>query len=135
MVEALLAAGAAKVYAATRAPGAIARGDARLVPVVLDVTDEDAVRAAAKQASDARIVFNNAGVLEWVSILDVSEESIQRNLAVNLFGTLRMARHFAPIIRENGGGAIVNVLTLLALVSMPGAAAYKRSTSRLRADR
>ena len=61
MVQELLDRGAAKVYATSRSPQP--QTDARIVPLVLDVTDDDSVAAAARAAADVSIVVNNAGVL------------------------------------------------------------------------
>lgn len=129
LVEELLSAGAAKVYAGMRDPAALAvePTDARVVPVRLDVTKPDEVAAAAKQASDTTLLFNNAGVLDFGDILETPLEAFTRDFDTNFFGKLAMARAFAPVIEGNGGGAIVNLLTVVALASMPGLAVYNAS--------
>jgi len=72
-------------------------------------------------------LFNNAGVLDFGDILDVPLDHIKRNFDTNFYGPLAVSRSFVPVIEANGGGAIVNTLTLLSLASMPGLAAYNAS--------
>jgi NAD(P)-dependent dehydrogenase (short-subunit alcohol dehydrogenase family) len=127
LVTALLEAGARRVYAAARDPATIADDDPRVVPLRLDVTDAAQVAAAARQARDVTLLVNNAGVLDFGGPLDVSQAALERNFATNFFGPLATARAFAPAIEANGGGAIVNVLTIVALASMPGLAGYNAS--------
>jgi short-subunit dehydrogenase len=85
------------------------------------------VTELAQKASDVTLLVNNAGVLDFGSILEVPVEAIARNFETNFYGKLNMARAFAPIIERNGGGAIVNILTLVALASMPGLSVYNAS--------
>jgi NAD(P)-dependent dehydrogenase (short-subunit alcohol dehydrogenase family) len=145
LVQAILSAGAKKVYAAARdiskLDGALGFDRARVLPLTLDVTRTTSVEAAAHAASDVTLLFNNAGVLDSGSILDTPFDRIERNFGTNFYGTLAMARAFAPIIEKNGGGAIVNMLTVVALASMPGLSVYNASkaaawsmTQSLRAD-
>lgn len=131
LVGALLAAGAPKIYATARDTTTLAETVAldpkRVVPLKVDVTDRAGVAALAAQAQDVTLLVNNAGVLDFGGILDAPYAAIERNLATNFHGKLNMARAFAPVIESNGGGAIVNVLTLVALASMPGLAVYNAS--------
>src|SRR5689334_4975109 len=94
----------AKVYAGARNPASVV--DEGVIPVRLDVTDDATVEAAAKELGDVSIVINNAGVL--VGGADV--DSIKAEFEVNFFGIVRTTDAFAPILKANGGGAIVNVL-------------------------
>lgn len=131
LVRALLDAGARKVYAAARDPGSLAAtlafDTARVAALKLDVTDRARVAALPQEARDVNLLVNNAGVLDFGGMLDVSEEALARNLETNFYGKLFMARAFAPVIERNGGGAIVNILTLLSFVSAPGLSAYNAS--------
>lgn len=131
IVRALLAAGAHKIYAAARDDatlgGTLALDPARVVPLKVDVTDRAAVAALATRARDVTLLVNNAGVLDFGGILEAPHEAIERNFATNFYGKLNMARAFAPVIEANGGGAIINLLTLVALASMPGLAVYNAS--------
>jgi NAD(P)-dependent dehydrogenase (short-subunit alcohol dehydrogenase family) len=124
-VEALLAAGAAKVYAGARDIGSIAASSDRVVPVRLDVTQEDQVRASAHRCSDVTLLINNAGIMKSSPMLaEGSEEALRAEMEVNVFGVLRMARAFAPLLAKNGGGAIVNMLSVVSWFVNPANATY-----------
>ncbi|HUH84317.1 MAG TPA: SDR family oxidoreductase [Stellaceae bacterium] len=127
LVDALLLAGAAKVYAAARNVETVVASDKRVLAVPLDVTDAASVTALAKRADDVALLVNNAGVLDFGSVLDAPRAAFERNFAANFYGVLAMSKAFAPVIERNGGGAIVNILTLVALASMPGLGVYNAS--------
>ena len=131
LVAKLLAAGAAKVYAAARDEKSLAEvvtlDPARVVPVVLDVTDRAQIARLPELTPDVRLLINNAGVLDFGSALEIPVEAVDRNLAVNFYGPLLTTRALAPILERNGGGAVVNMLTVVALASMPGLAGYNAS--------
>lgn len=130
LVDQLLAAGVRRVYASARgAPAAEALDaiDSRVTGLLLDVTDPAQVAAAAARASDVTVLVNNAGVLDFGTFLDAQRAQIERNFATNFYGTLDATRAFAPVIERNGGGTIVNLLTLVALASMPGLSVYNAS--------
>lgn len=127
LVHALVGAGASRVYAAMRRPPAVADGGP-VVPIALDVTDPDQVRWAAAELGDVQLVINNAGVNTARSLLAAdAEDAAAEDMRVNYFGTLRVARAFAPILGRNGGGALVNVLSILARVSLPQVGSYAAS--------
>ncbi|NGY63930.1 SDR family oxidoreductase [Lentzea sp. NEAU-D13] len=96
----------AKVYAGARNPASVV--DEGVIPVQLDVTDDASVEAAAKELGDVSIVVNNAGVI----VPGVGVDSIRTEFEVNFFGIVRTTDAFAPILKANGGGAIVNVLSV-----------------------
>lgn len=130
-VQALLSAGVQKVYATVRDRNSLeairAIDTARVIPLQADVTDRMAVGHLSEQAPDVNLLINNAGVLSFGNILDIPVETIYQQFDVNFYGTLNMARAFVPVLERNGGGAIVNILTLVALASMPGLSAYNAS--------
>src|SRR5207247_7332336 len=127
IAEALLTSGAT-VYGAARDPGSIS--DDRVIPIRLDVTDDDQIADAARRRHDVSIVVNNAGILRRSSSMaDGAVEAARAEMETNFFGSLRVARAFAPILRENGGGALVNVLSVLSFVSMPQGATYSAAKS------
>jgi NAD(P)-dependent dehydrogenase (short-subunit alcohol dehydrogenase family) len=124
-VDALLAAGASKVYAGTRDVASVGVVNDRVVPVRLDVTQEDQVRAAARRCSDVTLLINNAGIMKSSPMLaEGSEEALRAEMEVNVFGILRMVRAFAPVLSKNGGGAIVNMLSVVSWFVNPGNATY-----------
>ncbi|MFC0397617.1 SDR family NAD(P)-dependent oxidoreductase [Paraburkholderia rhizosphaerae] len=124
----LLERGASKVYAGGRQAAALAgafRGDPRIVPLVLDVTYPAHVAAAAVAAPDVSLVINNAGYCAEQGALAAPDLSAARTeIEVNYFGPLLMARAFAPVLARNGGGAIVNVLSILSLATLPMMGTY-----------
>jgi len=143
IVGALLEHDVTRVYASARRVTDLedlASCDRRIVPLQIDVTDEHQVAAAAATATDVNLLINNAGVLEFGSVLDAPAEAFERNLSVNFYGLLRTTRAFAPALVENKG-SVVDILTLVALASMPGLGVYNASkaaawslTQSLRAD-
>jgi NAD(P)-dependent dehydrogenase (short-subunit alcohol dehydrogenase family) len=120
--------GVRRIYAATRKPEVFKDiADATLIPINLDITDHRQIQAAAAQAQDTTVLINNAGSLAFGSLLDSPLELIMRDMETNYYGTLQIVRAFAPIIAHNGGGAVANVLTLVALASMPAIGGYSAS--------
>lgn len=107
----LLERGAAKVYAGSRRIESIDLPGVEAVR--LDITDPASVAAAAKTASDATILINNAGIATFENLIDGSEDAIRREMETNFFGTLNMVRAFAPVLGANGGGAVLNMLSAL----------------------
>ena len=126
LVEELTRQGVKRVYAAARKPADLPHNDL-IVPVKLDITDRQAVKAAAQQAADTTILINNAGALAAGNFLDAPLELIARDLETNYYGSLNLIRAFAPVIEQNGGGAIANVLSVVALASMPSLGGYSAS--------
>ncbi|MBP2323194.1 NAD(P)-dependent dehydrogenase (short-subunit alcohol dehydrogenase family) [Kibdelosporangium banguiense] len=111
--QALLDQGAAKVYAGARDISAIT--DPRLTPIQLDVTDPASIAAAAAQAQDVTIVINNAGISLGDPVLG-DETALRRHFETNFFGLVGVTRAFAPILGANGGGTLVNVLSVLSWI-------------------
>lgn len=125
-VRGLLEAGAARVYAAARTPGEAE--DARVVPVRLDLKDAASITAAAELARDVTLLVNNAGVAFGARLLGAdSIEAAREEMEVNYFGTLSVTRAFAPVLAANGGGAVVNVLSILSRVNLPITGSYSAS--------
>jgi NAD(P)-dependent dehydrogenase (short-subunit alcohol dehydrogenase family) len=127
-VDALLAQGAAKVYAARRTLSQSSPGhanDPRVIPVKLDVTAAEDVRAVASRCADLTLLVNNAGAMLTAPMLkDGSEDALRREMEVNVYGMLAMTRAFAPILAKNGGGAIVNMLSVVSWFTVPFNATY-----------
>lgn len=126
--RALLEQGASKVFAGARNPDTVDVPGA--IPIRLDITSPADVAAAVAQCGDTTLLVNNAGILTGTSVL--AEDALdggRREFETNVFGTLSMCKAFAPVLGANGGGAIVNVLSVLSWLSIPGGALYSASKS------
>lgn len=125
----LLARGARKVYAAARDPSTI-EAQAGVQALRLDVNNPEDVAAAAALASDVTLVINNAGIAQPGGFLAAdSEEVTRRMFETNVFGVLRVSKAFAPVLQANGGGALLNVLSVASWVNGGELAAYSASKS------
>jgi NAD(P)-dependent dehydrogenase (short-subunit alcohol dehydrogenase family) len=120
----------AKVYAAARKPENIEPRPG-VTPLRLDITDPDDVAAAADLATDVTLLVNNAGVLTESSLLTGDIVDIHNDLDTNFFGTLAMIRAFAVVIEGNGGGTILNMLSMFSWLSDPNVGAYCVSKAAL----
>lgn len=127
LVDELLARGVRKIYSTGRSSFTDERPE--VVPVELEVRSEASVSAFAELASDAEIIFNNAGILLPGSLLTGGFDDIEATFDINVFGPLRVARAFAPILAANGGGAVVNMHSVLSWVA--GSAAYGASKAAI----
>lgn len=112
----------AKVYAGARRPETIDLPG--VVPIQLDITDPESVRRAAEQASDVNVVVNNAGVSTRATLLDGPLDDIRLEMETHYFGTLNVIRTFAPVIERNGGGSLLNVLSVLSWLHPASSGAY-----------
>jgi NAD(P)-dependent dehydrogenase (short-subunit alcohol dehydrogenase family) len=133
LTEALLTRGVRKVYATARDPEALrALRDERLVPLRLDVTDADQIRAAGDAASDVALVFSNAGVALPGGIADSAVlDRARREMEVNYFGPLQLLHRLAPTLASNGGGAVVIIGSTAGLTSLPIIPTYSASKAAL----
>lgn len=134
LVDALVAAGVRKVYAAARTLSTVDplvdRHGSLVTPLQLDVTDAAQIAAAAAAAPDVDLLINNAGIVgfqggdftdpKWI-------EGGRREMEVNFFGTFAVTQALAPVLARNGGGAIVNLNSVASFVSFPILAAYSAS--------
>jgi NAD(P)-dependent dehydrogenase (short-subunit alcohol dehydrogenase family) len=122
----LVSRGAAKVYGAARDPAAVT--EPGLTPVALDITDPDRVAQVATECADVSLLVNNAGVLRYSTFINApSLDAARQEMETNYFGTLSMCRAFAPVLAANGGGAIVNMLSVTSFYTNPLDASYGAS--------
>jgi len=118
----------AKVYAGARNPRSIT--DPQLIPVGLDITDPASVAAAARDCDDVSILVNNAGISTGTSPLSGdSLDDARREIEVNYLGPLGMSRAFAPVLAVNGGGALVNILSVMSWITVPRFGNYAAAKS------
>ena len=145
-VRGLLKAGAKHVYAAARDPGALSglasEFDDRITTVRLDINDPAQAAGAASQCSDLSLLVNNAGANLYAGVLaDNAIDAARTEIETNFFGTLNMCRTFAPVLAGNGGGGIINILSIAGIGSFPMMGTYSASkaaqlslTQSVRAD-
>ncbi|MDH6279942.1 NAD(P)-dependent dehydrogenase (short-subunit alcohol dehydrogenase family) [Rhodococcus sp. LBL1] len=136
-VRQFLERGAIKVYAAARKD--LDWTDDRVQPLRLDVTDSGSISAAAEAAPDVTVLVNNAGVVGPRSLLTSPIADIRDTFETNVFGPLQLTRAFAPTLAAAGGGAIVDVHSVLSWLATPGAyspskAAFWGLTNALRLE-
>ena len=118
--------GATKVYGAARDPGAVT--DAGVTPIALDITDSGNVASVARQCADVSLLVNNAGVMKASTFIDApSLDAARLEMETNYFGTLSMCRALAPVLAANGGGAVVNMLSVVSFFTNPFNASYGAS--------
>jgi NAD(P)-dependent dehydrogenase (short-subunit alcohol dehydrogenase family) len=131
-VRQLAAAGARKIYATARDPAKVADVVAldrkRIEALPLDIIRGDQVEAAARRCRDVTLLINNAGANSNRPVSDLNAlENARVEIETNYFGTLRMCRAFAPVLAANGGGTLVNVLSLIGRVNLPALGTYSCS--------
>lgn len=131
-VEQLLQFDVAKIYACGRNNSKLAHLVAldsnRIVPVEVDIEKPMSVSAAVNQCSDITLLINNAGTsLNEGLISSKNLDAARKEMEINYFGTLSMCRAFAPILKQSGGGAIVNMLSLIGKVNLPFSGSYSAS--------
>ncbi|OUC93075.1 SDR family oxidoreductase [Streptosporangium minutum] len=112
----------ASVYAAVRRPDELDLPG--ITPLRLDVTDHESIRAAAQIATDANLLVNNAGISTGTPLIAGNIDTVRRELETNFYGPLAVTRAFAPVIEANGGGAILNILSVISWMHPARAGAY-----------
>jgi short-subunit dehydrogenase len=119
-VQELLKRGATKVYLGARDPASLRdlfTESSKLVPIALDLTNTKQIEDAARTASD-------------IGALSAKDSTAaRREMEVNYFGTLALTRALSGTPALRSGGAIVNVLSFLALATLPAAGTYSASKS------
>jgi len=122
LVNEALRRGAKRVYAGTRRP--LQHPDQRVTSLTLDVTDVSQIRQAVDQVDALDVLINNAGIALYDDLSHF--EVIERHLAVNLLGLLRVTHAFLPLLKRSRG-SIVNNLSLAALAALPVIPSYSIS--------
>lgn len=132
IVDSLIQHGASKVYAAVRnidsAQPLVDAYGKKIVPILIDLDKPETITGAAKHASDVHLVINNAGVSKNASPLtNDTLEALQYEMDINVFGLIRMAQAFAPILKVNGGGAFVQLNSIASMKCFSDFATYSAS--------
>jgi NAD(P)-dependent dehydrogenase (short-subunit alcohol dehydrogenase family) len=132
LVKAALAKGASKIYATSRDLKNMPDfEDNRVVPLELDITNNDLIAHIASIASDTQVLINNAGILSPGTVLDGDTEGREKDMAVNYFATINMMRAFAPVLEKNTPARIVNIASIAAYSPLPFIAGYAASKAAL----
>ena len=123
-VESLRNAGCDKIYAAARSTDSVAYGGG-IEPVALDITVGAQVEAAAARCAGINLLINNAGVARFTPALGApTMDDARLEMETNYLGTLAMCRAFAPVLKRNGGGALVNMLSVVSFFNAPTQGTY-----------
>ncbi len=132
IVQEMLKAGVAKIYATARDPKTLpAFGDSRVIPLQLDITSDASVNAVAGAAQDVDVLVNNAGSLAFGDYISSSFEAFEDDMRTNFFGTLRVLRAFTPQFVARKSGTIANVSSVVGLSAVPVMAGYSASKAAL----
>jgi NAD(P)-dependent dehydrogenase (short-subunit alcohol dehydrogenase family) len=123
LVDEFVRRGAGRVYAGARDIASV-EASAHVTPLHLDLLDPESIEEAARTASDVTVLVNNAGIDTGSSVLHGPLDRIRADFDTNTIGTLAVARAFVPVLEANGGGSILNVLSVLSWFAMPTHGAY-----------
>jgi len=132
LVEEAFRRGAKKIYATSRnifQLGSLAsQYQGIVVPLSLDVTNNDEVKRVVQEAGDSQILINNSGFSGYSGVcFNYSEETARREIEVNYFGQINLIRAFYKTLIKNQNGAIVNVVSIGGLSAFPLCATYSAS--------
>src|SRR5437762_2404866 len=122
LVKEALRRGAKRVYAGTRQP--LTHSDGRVTPLKMDVTNIAQIQRAVEQVENLDILINNAGIAIYDDLSNL--EMIEKHLAVNFLGLLKVTHGFLPLLKR-AKGAIINNLSLAGLAPLPVVPAYSIS--------
>jgi NAD(P)-dependent dehydrogenase (short-subunit alcohol dehydrogenase family) len=129
IIESFLRHGAVKIYAGVRS---LDKADelrqaysGKINPIRIDYTLPETIENTALTATDVEVVVSNAGILNKAKVTDANViDAFAEELTVNVYGLLRMARAFAPVLKANGGGAFVQLNSIASLASADEFATY-----------
>ena len=134
LLESFLSHGVAKVYAAVRNLDSLAplveRYGERVVPVHFDLNDPASITAAAQTAQDVEVVVNNAGgFLAASPLAEDAISSLEFLMNLNVYGLIRMAQAFSPVLKANGGGVFAQLNSVVSLKTFSNFTTYSASKS------
>lgn len=132
IVEEFLRGGARKVYAAARQleslDALIAIYGDLVIPIHIDLNDPESIINAAQQAKDVEVVINNAGIANVANPLAINAiDALQEEMEINVYGLIRMAQAFAPVLKKNGGGAIAQLNSVASIKNFTDFTTYSAS--------
>ena len=128
LTQELLRRGAAKIYLGARDIASLEpmlAGSDRLVALTLDVTKPEQIASASKTAADVTLLINNAGAAAFTGALSAQGTAgARQEMEVNYFGVLALVQALRDTPAFQKGGAVVNLLSILSLVTLPVAGTY-----------
>lgn len=111
------------MYAAARDPSKVSTPG--VIPLKLDVTSLTDIGSVARDCQDVTLLINNAGVLRNSPMLGPdSQTAAHEEMATNYFGPLALVQALMSVLARNGGGAVVNVLSVASWFANPFMATY-----------
>ncbi|MFC6236963.1 SDR family NAD(P)-dependent oxidoreductase [Longivirga aurantiaca] len=135
LVSELVRRGARRVYATGRSLAAleplVSDYPEKVVALHLDLQDATSIVEAASVATDVTLLINNAATLSTGSALLSDRATMVSMVMTNTFGTLDVIRAFTPVLESNGGGVVVNVMSLQAFSGSNGWDGYSASKAAL----
>lgn len=132
VVTALMDRGVRKLYVGVRqlasAAELVERYGERVSPIELDFHQAETFEAASDIATDVDFIVNCAGILRASGAIDSqATEAIREELEVNVLGLIRLANSFAPVLKSNGGGVLVQLNSIASVKCFSGFATYSAS--------
>ena len=134
IVQEFLKNGASKIYAAARNLESLneliteTENSDKVVPILIDLNKPETISAAAAVAHDVEVVVNNAGMLNIANpIADDAVKFLQEEMEVNVYGLMHMAKAFAPVLKANDGGALVQLNSVASIKNFADMSTYSAS--------
>jgi NAD(P)-dependent dehydrogenase (short-subunit alcohol dehydrogenase family) len=112
-----------QVYAGARRPEVVEKHP-NIVPVKLDVDDDESVRACVAGVGPVDVLVNNAGIGIAGTVEMVPMHRIRAMFETNFFGAVRMMQAVLPAMRERGSGTVVNITSIMGHMTLAGHAYY-----------
>lgn len=135
-VKTLLAKGASKIYAAARDTANLVElvktNPDVIVPIELDVTNDEQISALTAQITDLDLLVNNAGIANsCYNTGDAAIEIARLEMETNYFGPLRITQELLPLLKKEGDTAIINISSIAGIGNFPALGPYSSTKAAL----
>lgn len=130
LVEKSLEKGAIKVYATYRSEtnrSTLDEFDERVVPILLDLSDQATIAELSESVPSLNVLINNAGIFTGTNVLEDTEAQLRNDFETNFFGTLAVIKALLPVLKKENSAAIANVSSISGLAAMPSYGGYSAS--------
>ena len=106
--------------------------EAGIETLLMDVSDSSSITSACSElfkltSGRIDVLINNAGYGQAGALEDISRTVIRQQFETNVFGLLELTNLIVPIMRKQGSGRIINISSILGIISMPMRGAYNAS--------